>query len=220
VQARPHRHKVVVSWSAPGRLPAEAESTFDLDIDDAVAERVRWYLEDYAEFPLDPAPEVAVTAENDLAGLGRGLFTAVFGTGDGARIWAQATVDGLSGVRVEIDADPRSRTGHPHIKHERGLLTYIDARRCCFTAGSRWGRRAVDVARSVVDGVLVHCVRRLLVVAALRSARRGLDAAHDETRGERGRATAPAVPSVWDGTTAGGEWPFVGAVRRSLTSTG
>ena len=146
--ARPHRDKVVVSWSAPGRLPAEAESTFDLDIDDAVAERVRWYLEDYAEFPLDPAPEVAVTAENDLAGLGRGLFTAVFGTGDGARIWAQATVDGLSGVRVEIDADPAHAPGHPHIKHERALLTYIDARRCCFSAKGRGG----DVVLSMLHG--------------------------------------------------------------------
>jgi hypothetical protein len=40
-------------------LPQEAEAVFTDPSDDGDGERVRWYLEDYAEFPADPAPAIA-----------------------------------------------------------------------------------------------------------------------------------------------------------------
>jgi hypothetical protein len=39
---------------------------------DGEGERVRWYLEDYAEFPADPAPVIAREAGAQLAQAGEG----------------------------------------------------------------------------------------------------------------------------------------------------
>ena len=44
----------------------------------ADGERIRWYLEDYAEFPADPAPVIARDAEARLAQAGAELFGRVF----------------------------------------------------------------------------------------------------------------------------------------------
>ena len=68
-------------------------------------ELIRWYLEDYAEFPADPAPSIAANAEARLQRIGTDLFTRVFSGPDAAEIWAQAR-DRLGEVRVEVDTDP------------------------------------------------------------------------------------------------------------------
>jgi hypothetical protein len=73
-------------------------------------ERIRWYLEDYAEFPADPAPVIAREAEARLARAGAELFRQVFGGPDAAGIWERAR-DRLSEVRVEVDADPGAGPG-------------------------------------------------------------------------------------------------------------
>jgi len=51
------------SWRAERELPREAEVEFDDPSDEGDEERVRWYLEDYAEFPADPVPALAREAE-------------------------------------------------------------------------------------------------------------------------------------------------------------
>jgi tetratricopeptide (TPR) repeat protein len=73
-------------------------------------ERVRWYLEDYAEFPADPAPVIAREAEAQLAQVGAGLFRAVFADVDAVGIWERAR-DRLGQVRVEVEADPGEGPG-------------------------------------------------------------------------------------------------------------
>ncbi len=75
-------------------------------------ERVRWYLEDYAEFPADPAPVIAREAEAQLAQAGAGLFRAVFADVDAMGIWERAR-DRLGQVRVEVEADPGEGPGIP-----------------------------------------------------------------------------------------------------------
>ena len=75
-------------------------------------ERVRWYLEDYAEFPADPAPVIAREAEAQLAQAGAGLFRAVFADVDAIGIWERAR-DRLGQVRVEVEADPGEGPGIP-----------------------------------------------------------------------------------------------------------
>ena len=72
-------------------------------------ERVRWYLEDYAEFPADPAPAIAAEAEAQLAETGEDIFRQVF-CGDAAGIWERAR-DQLGQVRVEVDAAPGAGPG-------------------------------------------------------------------------------------------------------------
>ena len=102
--------RVRVSWRDSGTLPREAEAVFTVPSDDGNGERVRWYLEDYAEFPADPAPAIAREAEARLARAGEDLFRAVFADPDAAGIWERAR-DRLAEVRVEVDADPGEGPG-------------------------------------------------------------------------------------------------------------
>ena len=69
------RRKVTVEWTSGSMLSHEADD-LDLPVDGAESEKVRWYLEDYAEFPAEPAPAVARDAERVLATVGRELFEA------------------------------------------------------------------------------------------------------------------------------------------------
>jgi tetratricopeptide (TPR) repeat protein len=101
--------RVEVTWQeGPARRLAVAE--FDPPPDGGGAEQVRWYLEDYAEFPADPAPEIAREAETQLAQQGAELFRRVFSDPDMAEIWGQAR-DRLGEVRVEVDTDPGQGPG-------------------------------------------------------------------------------------------------------------
>jgi hypothetical protein len=86
------RRAAVVSLDGPGASDQDGEL-------------IRWYLEEYAEYPADPAPERARRAEAALATAGSDLFDQVFASRDAAAIWALAQ-DRLGETRVEVDADP------------------------------------------------------------------------------------------------------------------
>ncbi len=105
------QRRVEVSWQ-DGPARQVAASVFTYQVGGADAEKVRWYLEEYAEFPADPAPRVALEAESVLAQIGSGLFTGVFTGMDAAGIWAKARTR-LGQVRVEVDADPSEVPGLP-----------------------------------------------------------------------------------------------------------
>ena len=101
--------RVEVAWQE-GRARRVAVAEFDPPPGGGGGERVRWYLEDYAEFPADPAPAIAREAEAQLAQEGAGLFRQVFSGPDAAEIWGQAR-DRLSEARVEVDTDPGEGPG-------------------------------------------------------------------------------------------------------------
>src|SRR5215831_9216054 len=67
------RRRVEVLWQ-DGAARRVAVAEFAAPSDAREEERVRWYLEDYAEFPADPAPAIAAAAEAQLAQAGTGLF--------------------------------------------------------------------------------------------------------------------------------------------------
>ena len=63
---------------------------------------IRWYLEDYLQYPLDPAPQIAARIEQRMSDIGAELFKAVFHANEDARdLWASLRSK-LSGTRVEI----------------------------------------------------------------------------------------------------------------------
>ena len=111
VRGGPGGHRrVEVTWAdGSARRKAVAE-TDDLGVGDNDAELIRWYLEEYAEFPADPAPARARRAEAALAAVGSALFDRVFADRDAAGIWERAR-DRLGEVRVEVDADPGEGAG-------------------------------------------------------------------------------------------------------------
>ena len=105
------RRRVEVTWQ-DGLVPQKAVASFAYRAGDQDGEKVRWYLEDYAEFPADPAPALAASAEQVLADMGTSLFSNVFDGMDAAGIWTQARAR-LAEVRVEIDTDPAEAPGLP-----------------------------------------------------------------------------------------------------------
>lgn len=103
--------RVEVSWQ-DGPVRQVAVSPFAYQLSAADAEKVRWYLEEYPEFPADPAPQMALEAEAVLAGTGSGLFAKVFAGTDATGIWTLAR-SRLEQVRVEVDTDPGEAPGLP-----------------------------------------------------------------------------------------------------------
>src|SRR5881394_1119043 len=93
----PHRVEATLSG---GRVTERAVSTVNFDVSAADRERVRWYLEDFLEYPVEPAPTIAKGVEARLAEPGGRLFSEVFGSGDGVRLWARLQ-EQLSETRVE-----------------------------------------------------------------------------------------------------------------------
>ena len=59
---------------------AEARFAFQLTPSDRAD--LRWYLEDYLQYPMDPAPEIAARVEARLRELGAELFRNVFQAND------------------------------------------------------------------------------------------------------------------------------------------
>ena len=104
------RRKVTVSWVDGSTLTHEIDVS--LPVDGVESEKVRWYLEDYAEFPAEPAPAIARDAEALLETAGRELFERVFAGRGATRVWTQAQ-DGFADARVEIDTDPSDVPGVP-----------------------------------------------------------------------------------------------------------
>lgn len=114
------RRRVSVSWVDGSTLTHEMHVS--LPVDGAESEKVRWYLEDYAEFPSEPAPAVARDAEALLAMVGRQLFEQVFAERGATRVWDKAEADlagGAGGDRhrpvrragCAVGAAARSRLG-------------------------------------------------------------------------------------------------------------
>jgi hypothetical protein len=75
------RYRVEVALEGEGiRQTARASFGFTLTTDDQAD--LRWYLEDYLQYPADPAPTIAARVEQRIAAIGVELFRAVFQSGD------------------------------------------------------------------------------------------------------------------------------------------
>lgn len=97
-------HENGAHWSATARVR--------LGLDQAELERLRWYLEDYLQYPIDPAPIIAAQVEQRLEDLGRELFDQIFQDRDATRLWDRVE-PGLAGTRVEVVTDVEGATAIP-----------------------------------------------------------------------------------------------------------
>jgi tetratricopeptide (TPR) repeat protein len=104
-------HRIAVEFEGAGpRLTATAQVR--LAMDQRELERLRWYLEEYLEYPIDPAPTIAGQVEARLVALGRDLFAQVFADREATRLWDRAE-SGLAGTRVEVVTDVVGATAIP-----------------------------------------------------------------------------------------------------------
>lgn len=104
-------HRAELDWQ-DGAVGQKAITTFSYDFDAEDTDKIRWYLEDFTEFPFEPSPSIASSTESLMIDIGRELFRLVFSDGDAARIWSMAK-NRLSDVRVEVDADLTDLSGLP-----------------------------------------------------------------------------------------------------------
>ena len=88
-------------------------SRFQFTLSAQDREDLRWYLEDYGEYPFDPAPAIAARIEARIAEIGDLLFRGVFESSETARrLWARLS-DRLDATRVEIVTEIREATAMP-----------------------------------------------------------------------------------------------------------
>ncbi len=86
---------------------------FDFQLTAQDHEELRWYLEDYLQYPQDPAPAIAARVEERMAEVGANLFEVVFHCSDDARdLWANLR-ERLNDTRVEIITSVEDATSIP-----------------------------------------------------------------------------------------------------------
>lgn len=96
-----NRYHVTVEVEGDRQARQTAESEFDFELTETDHERIRWYLEDYLQYPHDPAPTIAAGVEKQIEEIGSELFNKVFGSRDAFKLWARIQ-DKLNDTRVEI----------------------------------------------------------------------------------------------------------------------
>jgi len=107
------RYRVEVAVELAGQARQTATSEVTLALTDQDQSDLRWYLEDYLQYPHDPAPAIAARIEQRMADIGAGLFRAVFHSSDDARdLWAKLR-DRLDDTRVEIITGVREAAAIP-----------------------------------------------------------------------------------------------------------
>ena len=118
-------YRVLLELEANGQRREDTRQfKFKLEAQDQ--EDLRWYLEDYLQYPLDPAPKIAARIEARMDEIGAELFGAVLA---GTSVWGEARHD-LAETRVEVVTGVQEATAIP------GNYCAIPKRAC----GLRCGR--------------------------------------------------------------------------------
>jgi len=97
------QYRVELSLEGDGLPRATATASFDFHLQPQHREDLRWYLEDYLQYPHEPAPAVAARIEGEIKNIGTELFRKVFHSSDDTRdLWATLRQK-LDDTRVEIN---------------------------------------------------------------------------------------------------------------------
>lgn len=106
-------YRVELALEGHGLVRQTATATFEFHLDDQHREDLRWYLEDYLQYPHDPAPTVAARIEGDIKDLGVDLFKKTFQSGDDTRdLWATLRQK-LDDTRIEVSTSVAEATSIP-----------------------------------------------------------------------------------------------------------
>jgi hypothetical protein len=85
-----------------GDGPRQSEKRpFSFTLSAQEAEDIRWYLEDYRIYPLDPAPRIARLIEQRMDEVGRELFRLVLA---GSAVW-ESVRRTLGDMRIEVETE-------------------------------------------------------------------------------------------------------------------
>src|SRR5688572_2975621 len=79
------RYRVDLQCEGDGAPRQTATTEFDFRMTEQDQADLRWYLEDFLQYPQDPAPTIAARVEWRMAEIGAELFRSVFQAIDDAR---------------------------------------------------------------------------------------------------------------------------------------
>ena len=97
----PEQHKVDLALIEGAGKTATASASFDFILDSEDQEALRWYWEDYLEYAVESASDIAREIEGKLAAVGQQLFQFTFPSGAAQDLWRKFQPQ-LSVGRVEI----------------------------------------------------------------------------------------------------------------------
>jgi hypothetical protein len=107
------RHRVDLEFQVKKAPRQTATATFDFSLEEKDQDDLRWYLEDFLQFPQDPNPKIAARVERRMAEIGKDLFVKVFHSSDDARdLWAELRAK-LDGTHVEVVTSVEGATAIP-----------------------------------------------------------------------------------------------------------
>ncbi len=107
------KYRVEIALEGDGLPRQTATATFPFEMTAQDHEDLRWYLEDYLQYPFDPAPTIAARIEDRMAAIGRELFEKVFQSDEQSRrLWAKV-YENLSNIRVEVVTGVREAAAIP-----------------------------------------------------------------------------------------------------------
>jgi hypothetical protein len=107
------KFRIEIAFEGDGLPRQTATALFDFKFTSQDQEELRWYLEDFLQYPQDPAPKIAKRIEKRITEIGVQLFKALFQSSDDARdLWATLR-DRLNDTRVEIVTDVQEATSIP-----------------------------------------------------------------------------------------------------------
>jgi tetratricopeptide (TPR) repeat protein len=101
-------YRVLLELEANGQRREDTRQ-FKFKLEARDQEDLRWYLEDYLQYPLDPAPKIAARIEARMDQIGAELFGAVLA---GTSVWDEARHD-LAETRVEVVTGVQEATAIP-----------------------------------------------------------------------------------------------------------
>ena len=97
----PERHKVDLALIEGAGETSEASASFDFVLDSGDQEALRWYWEDYLEYAVESASDIAAEIEGKLKDIGQQLFQSTFPPGGAQELW-QKFQPQLGVGRVEV----------------------------------------------------------------------------------------------------------------------
>jgi tetratricopeptide (TPR) repeat protein len=107
------KYRIEIALEGGGLPRQTATSHYNFKLTDQDQENIRWYLEDFLQYPHDPAPKIAARIEEHMAQIGTELFKALFQSSDDARdLWAMLRTR-LSDTRIEIITTVAEATAIP-----------------------------------------------------------------------------------------------------------
>ncbi len=106
-------YRVEISFKDDDGSEQTPEARFEFALTNQDRADLRWYLEDYLQYPMEPAPQIAARVEERIRTLGVDLFRKVFQSNDETRdLWATLR-NRLDDTRVEVVTDVKGATALP-----------------------------------------------------------------------------------------------------------